>query len=111
MQQTNTRVLLVGEDSHSHEPFLRRLATGLAGEGLVTETRVIRAPTGLEAKLLVHVPLIGAYDMQTLRWRLDYSWRARRALERATSADIVLINTQSCALLAAGAMARRPTVI
>ena len=55
------------------------------------------------------VPRLGHLDLQPLRWRLRYSWHARRAL--SADADVALVNTQSVALLAGRPMRRTPTVL
>jgi glycosyltransferase involved in cell wall biosynthesis len=110
------RVLLVGEGDLSHGSFLRRVADGLARSGageVTTDVRIVEAPRGVEARLIASVPHLGDLDLQPLRWRLRYSWRARQLLRQgaSTGADVALVNTQSCALLAAAPMRRVPTVI
>ncbi len=109
------RVLLVGEGDLSHGGFLRRVSDGLvrAGAGgLTTDLRIVGAPSGVEARLIAGVPRLGELDLQPLRWRLRYSWRARQLLKQgAANADVALVNTQSCALLAAAPMRHVPTVI
>jgi len=103
-------VLLVGEGDLSHGAFVRRIADGLGRrEGVTTETHVIDAPRGRWARLIAPVPRLGDLDLQPLRWRLRYSWHARRALR--ADADVALVNTQSVALLAAARMRRTPTVL
>jgi glycosyltransferase involved in cell wall biosynthesis len=66
---------------------------------------------GIERRLIAGVPVLGDLDLQPLRWKLRYSLRARRALRQSASADVALINTQSCGLLAAARMRAVPTVI
>jgi glycosyltransferase involved in cell wall biosynthesis len=110
------RVLLVGEGDLSHGSFLRRVADGLVrgddSGALTTDVRVVEAPRGVEARLIASVPPLGDLDLQPLRWRLRYSWRARQLLGAgAGGADVAFVNTQSCALLAAAPMRRVPTVI
>lgn len=104
-------VLLVGEGDLSHGAFVRRIADGLGRrEGVTTETRVIDAPhSALGWRLISPVPRLGDLDLQPLRWRLRYSWHARRAL--GAHADVALVNTQSVALLAGRPMRRTPTVL
>jgi glycosyltransferase involved in cell wall biosynthesis len=103
-------VLLVGEGDLSHGAFVRRIGDGLGRRpGVTIETHVIDAPRGPWARLIAPVPRLGDLDLQPLRWRLRYSWHARRAL--GASADVALVNTQSVALLAAGPMRRTPTVL
>lgn len=107
------RVLLVGEGALSHGSFLRRTASALADRhGIATDIRIVAEPRGLEARLVAHVRRLGELDLQPLRWRLRDSWHARRALRAdSATADVALVNTQSCALLAVGAMRRLPTVL
>lgn len=103
-------VLLIGEGDLSHGAFVRRIADGLGQrEGVTTETRVIDAPYGPWARLIAPLPRLGHLDLQPLRWRLRYSWHARRAL--GARADVALVNTQSVALLAGRPMRRTPTVL
>jgi glycosyltransferase involved in cell wall biosynthesis len=108
------RVLLVGEGDLSHGSFLRRTAEALGErEGVTAEARVVEAPRGVRARLIAPVPRLGDLDLQPLRWRLRYSWHARRELSdgAGAGADVALVNTQSVALLAAGPMKRIPTVL
>lgn len=107
------RVLLVGEGDLSHGSFLRRTAAALSDqEGIETDVRVVDAPRGVRARLIGSIPGLGELDLQPLRWRLRYSWRARQLLaDGAAGADATLVNTQSCALLAAAPMRRTPTVL
>jgi len=103
-------VLLVGEGDLSHGAFVRRIAEGLRRRaGVTTETHVIDAPRGPWARLIAPFPRLGDLDLQPLRWRLRYSWHARRALD--APADVALVNTQSVALLAGKPMRRTPTVL
>jgi glycosyltransferase involved in cell wall biosynthesis len=104
-------VLLVGEGDLSHGGFVRRIAEGLGRRaGVTTETHVVDDPhSTLGWRLIGPVPRLGDLDLQPLRWRLRYSWHARRAM--GARADVALVNTQSVALLAAGPMRRTPTVL
>lgn len=109
---TKMRVLLVGEGDLSHGSFLRRTAEALATrDGVTTEARVVEAPHGMRARLIAPVPRLGDLDLQPLRWRLRYSWHARQLLSAEPGADVALVNTQSCALLAASPMRRVPTIL
>jgi glycosyltransferase involved in cell wall biosynthesis len=107
------RVLLVGEGDLSHGALLQRLRSGLqAHDGVEVAVAAVPDPTGPEAQLVRRLPRLGELDLQPLRWRLRYSWRARRLLQaRAAHADVVFVNTQACALLARGPMRRTPTVL
>jgi glycosyltransferase involved in cell wall biosynthesis len=106
-------VLVVGEGALSHGALARRLAAALAGlPDVETRLHVVGAPRRLERVMVAHVPGTRDLDLQPLRWRLRYSLRARALLERdAGWADVALVNTQSCALLARDVMARVPTVL
>jgi glycosyltransferase involved in cell wall biosynthesis len=106
------RVLLVGEGDLSHGSFLRRTAEALGKrDGVHAEVRIVEAPQGVRARLIAPVPRLGDLDLQPLRWRLRYSWHARRMLDDVGGADVVLLHTQSIALLAAEPMRRVPTVV
>jgi len=96
----------------SHGSLARRLAAALAKHGLHVTVRLVPEPNRLEARLVMFVPRLGALDFQPLRWRVRYSLRARGLLRRSRgAADVVLVNTQSCALLSHGVMRRMPVVI
>jgi glycosyltransferase involved in cell wall biosynthesis len=74
--------------------------------------RLVPEPNRVEARLIMFVPKLGALDLQPLRWKLRYSARARRLLQRDSArADVALVNTQSCALLSRGPMLRVPVVL
>jgi glycosyltransferase involved in cell wall biosynthesis len=108
-----TTVLLVGEGDLSHGALLHRLAQGLsATPDTDVRTVTIGRPRGAEALFVANLRPLGRYDLQPLRWRLRYSLRTRRALSgHRGTADVVLVNTQSCALLSKRAMSRTPTVL
>src|SRR5688500_4448023 len=106
------RVLVVGEDDLSHGSLARRLGASLADHGVDVDVRLVPEPRRVEARLIVVVRRLGSYDLQPLRWKLRYSAQARRLLRRgAGKADVVLMNTQACALLSRGIMRRTPTVL
>lgn len=107
-----TRIVLVGEGDLSHGSFLRRTADALGQrEGVNAEARIVEAPgSAVGWRLIAPIARLGDFDLQPLRWRLRYSWCARRLLD-SQSADVALVNTQSVALLAAGPMRRIPTVV
>lgn len=107
------RALLVGEGDLSHGGTLRRLGITLDRlPGVAAEVHVVEEPSRLAALAVRHFDRLGPLDFQNLRWRLRYSARARRHLVGAADgADVALVNTQACALLARGPMRRCPTVI
>jgi glycosyltransferase involved in cell wall biosynthesis len=72
----------------------------------------IPPPNRLERLLLRRSRRLGDADLHTLRWRLRWSWRARRILKRqAQWADVALVNTQASALLSRRPMRRLPCVL
>ena len=69
-------------------------------------------PSRIGRLLLRHLPRLGDADMLMLRWRLRWSWHARRLLKRhADWADVALVVTQSAALLSRAPMRRLPCVL
>ena len=107
------RVLFVNEDVLGHRVFARRLRRLLQEHEEVSAWfAVVPGPRRVEAVLLRRVPGLGSLDLQPLRWRLRWSWWARRIVRRAgTGSDVLFVNTQSCALLLGGLMQTIPTVV
>jgi len=107
------RLLLLGEGDLSHGALLHRLGAELGRRpGVEAIVDIVREPRGVEAMLVANLRLLGHLDLQPLRWRLRYSFRARQRLRRhAGTVDVALVNTQSCALLSAGLMRRVPTLL
>jgi hypothetical protein len=107
------RALLVGEGDLSHGALVRRLGSGLASlPGVEARVEVIEEPGWPERALITRVPGLGHLDVQPLRWQLRYSVHARRLLRRhGAEADVALVNTQACALLAREPMERLPVVL
>jgi len=107
------RLLLLGEGDLSHGALLHRLAAGLRRRpGVEAIVDVVEQPSGAEALLVANVRPFGHLDLQPLRWRLRYSFRARQRLKlRAPGVDVAMVNTQSCALLSTDLMRRVPTVL
>jgi len=104
---------LVGEGDLSHGATLERLGARLDHlPGVRAEVRVIADPNRFEAFVVRPFHRVGQFDFQPLRWRLRYSARARGQLARPPAgADVALVNTQACALLAGGPMRQCPTVL
>jgi glycosyltransferase involved in cell wall biosynthesis len=112
-KRAGLRLLVVDEGVLGHRTMKRQLEAALAGMPEV-EVRMVTvpAPNRLERLLLRRVPRLGDADLHGLRWRLRWSWKARRLLKRnARWADVALIVTQASALLAKGTMGRLPCVL
>jgi glycosyltransferase involved in cell wall biosynthesis len=107
------RLLVVDEGVLGHRTLKRQLAAALATMPEVEARMVtVPAPSRLGRLLLRRLPRLGDADLQGLRWRLRWSWQARRLLERhARWADVALIVTQASALLCKGPMRRLPVVL
>lgn len=57
-------------------------------------------PGRLGFRAVKQYPMLGSLDLFELRWRLRWSWMARRILTtRVEATDALLVNTQSCGLL------------
>jgi glycosyltransferase involved in cell wall biosynthesis len=107
------RLLVIDEGVLGHRTLKRQLEETLAALPGVEATMVtVPAPSRL-GRLFVRKWIRGSdADLQALRWRLRWSWQARRILKRhRRSADIALINTQASALLAKGPMRALPCIL
>jgi hypothetical protein len=104
------RVAVVNEAVHGHRAVQVRVEQLFAVRPDVEATfDAIPAPNRLERLLLRHFTRLRSLDLQPLRWRLRYSIRARRIVRRREAeADVVLLITQACALVAPR---RRPYVV
>ncbi len=102
----------INEDVHGHSVIHARLQA-LVGARQDVDPWFARipAPNRLEARLLRPTRSFGDLDLQPLRWRLRYSWRTRRVASAHTAADALFVESQACALLAAGLMRRTPWVL
>jgi glycosyltransferase involved in cell wall biosynthesis len=107
------RVLFLNEDVLGHRVLARRLRRLLREhEEVSTRFATVPAPGRVGAVLLRRVPALGSLDLRPLRWRLRWSWSARRIVRHAgTGFDVLFVNTQSCALLLGGLMQNIPTVV
>jgi glycosyltransferase involved in cell wall biosynthesis len=107
------RVLFLDEGILGGRTLMAQLRDALDAHPEV-EARFIEVPAAnrLERLLLRRSRRLGDADLHTLRWRLRWSWRARRILKRqAKWADVALVNTQASALLSRRPMRRLPCVL
>lgn len=107
------RVLFVGEGVLGHRTMAAQLEAILTNDPTVEARFVTVPPPGRLARLwLRRWRRIGDADLYELRWRLRWSWQARRLLKRhARSADVAMVTTQASALLSRGPMRRLPCVL
>lgn len=107
------RLLVVDEGVLGHRTMKRQLAAALEVMPEVEARMVtVPAPSRLGRLLLRRVPRLGDADLLGLRWRLRWSWQARRLLKRhGRWADVALIVTQASALLSKGPMRHLPCVL
>jgi glycosyltransferase involved in cell wall biosynthesis len=107
------RLLIIDEGVLGHRTLTKELRASLATQVDVEATMVTVPPPSRLGKLFLRrLRRLGDADLFTLRWRLRWSWQARRLLKRhAGAADVALIITQSAALLSRGPMRRLPCVL
>jgi len=107
------RVLFLDEGVLGHRTLTAQLKATLADNAAVETTfATVPEPNRLERLFLRRWKRIGDADMFALRWRLRWSWRVRRLLERRRrSVDVAFISTQASALLIRGPMRRLPCVL
>jgi glycosyltransferase involved in cell wall biosynthesis len=107
------RLLVVDEGVLGHRTMKRQLEASLAGMPEVEARMVtVRPPGRLGRLFLRRLARLGDADLHGLRWRLRWSWQARRILKRnARWADVALVVTQASGLLAKGTMRRLPVVL
>ncbi len=107
------RLLIVDEGVLGHRTLKGQLAASLeAMPGVELRMVTVPPPSRLGARLLRRIPRLGDADLLGLRWRLRWSWQARRLLKRhAGWADAALVITQASALLSKGPMRRLPCVL
>ena len=112
-EERRLRVLFVGEGILGHRTLAAQLEATLAGDPAIDARFVtVPAPRRLERLLLRRWRRIGDADLYGLRWRLRWSWQARRLLKRhARSVDVAMITTQASALLSRRPMRRLPCVL
>jgi glycosyltransferase involved in cell wall biosynthesis len=107
------RALILDEGVLGHRTLAAQLRVTLTADPSVEATFVtVPPPNRLERLLLRRWRRLGDADMVDLRWRLRWSWRARRLLKRhAGSVDVAFVITQASALLMRGPMRRLPCVL
>jgi starch synthase len=107
------RLLVIDEGVLGGRTLMAQLRGALAAEPDVRATfETVPPPSRRERLLLRRVGFLGDLDLYSLRWRLRWSWQARRILRRHAGAiDVAFVNTQASALLARGPMRRLPTVL
>jgi glycosyltransferase involved in cell wall biosynthesis len=107
------RLLVLDEGVLGGRTLMSQLQAALPAQPGVEATFVtIPPPNRLERLLLRPVGFLGDLDFFSLRWRLRWSWQARRLLRaHAGKADAAFVNTQASALLARGPMRHLPTVL
>ncbi len=107
------RVLFLDEGVLGHRTLTAQLRATLADNPAVEATFATVPPPGrIERLLLRRWNRVGDADMFALRWRLRWSWRARRILKRhRRSVDVAFVSTQAAALLMRGPMRRLPCVL
>jgi alpha-maltose-1-phosphate synthase len=105
--------LILDEGVLGHRTLAAQLRVALAADPSVEATFVtVPPPNRLERLLLRRWRRLGDADMVDLRWRLRWSWRARRLIKRqARSVDVAFVITQASALLMRGRMRRLPCVL
>lgn len=107
------RLLVVDEGVLGHRTMKRQLEAALRGMPEVEARMVTVPPPGRLGRLFLRrARRLGDGDLHGLRWRLRWSWQARRLLRRnARWADVALLVTQASSLLAKGTMRRLPCVL
>jgi glycosyltransferase involved in cell wall biosynthesis len=107
------RLLVLDEGVLGGRTLMGQLRLALPAQPGVSATfATIPPPTRLERLLLRPVGFLGDLDLYSLRWRLRWSWQARKLLRaHAGKVDAAFVNTQASALLARGPMRRLPTVL
>jgi glycosyltransferase involved in cell wall biosynthesis len=107
------RVLFVGEGVLGHRTLVAQLRDALEANPQVAARFVTVPPPGRLARFLLRRwRRVGDADLYELRWRLRWSWQARRLLKRhASEVDVAMITTQASALLSRRPMRRLPCVL
>lgn len=107
------RLLVLDEGVLGGRTLMGQLRTALPAEPGVSATFVtVPPPSRFERLLLRPIGFLGDLDLSSLRWRLRWSWQARKILRaHAGEVDAAFVNTQASALLARRAMRRLPTVL
>lgn len=107
------RVLVVNEGVLGHTGALNQLTGRLAERPDFEVTLATVPPTGrVWGRLLARWQRLGDADLHLLRWRLRWSWEARRLLAAHRGrVDAAIVHTQACGSLSAGLMRELPCVL
>ena len=107
------RVLVVSEGVLGHRSVLHQLRRELDSRDDVEARYASVAEPGRPGRVLLRrSKTLGELDLFMLRWRLRWSWHARRLLRSGAGwADVAFVSTQACALLSVGIMRRLPCVL
>lgn len=107
------RVLVVNEGVLGHTSALDQLTGRLAERPDFEVTLATVPPTGrVWGRLLARWQRLGDADLHLLRWRLRWSWEARRLLAAHRGrVDAAVVHTQACGSLSAGLMRELPCVL
>jgi glycosyltransferase involved in cell wall biosynthesis len=107
------RVLFLDEGVLGHRTLTAQLRASLEVRPEVEARFETVPPPGRLGRLLLRRwRRLGDADLFELRWRLRWSWRARRLLKRHSgSVDVAFVSTQASALLSRGPMRRLPCVL
>lgn len=111
--RTPLRVLVVNEGVLGHISGMAQLMGRLAERRDIEVKLLTVPPVGRVAgKLVTGSRRLGDIDLHLLRWRLRWSWEARRLLAaHRAEADVALVHTQACGLLSVGLMRCLPCVL
>lgn len=107
------RVLVVNEGVLGHASALTQL-TGRLEERADLELilTTVPPPTRVERRLVARWRRLGDADLHLLRWRLRWSWEARRLLAaHRGGVDVAIVHTQACGSLSVGLMRELPCVL
>lgn len=110
---TPLTVLVVNEGVLGHTSALSQL-TGRLEERSDFELihATVTPPTRVGRRLLARWRRLGDADLHLLRWRLRWSWEARRLLaEHRGRVDAAILHTQACGNLSVGLMRELPCVL
>jgi glycosyltransferase involved in cell wall biosynthesis len=107
------RLLVVDEGVLGHRTLKAQLEKALeALPGVEVTMATVPAPSRLGRLFTRRWWRRNDSDLQALRWRLRWSWQARRILERhRRSVDVALLNTQASALLGKRVMGKLPVIL
>lgn len=107
------RLLFIGEGVLGHRTMAAQMEATLAANPAVEAGfATVPPPSRLARLLLRRWRRIGDADLYELRWRLRWSWQARRLLKRHIgTVDAAVLTTQASSLLSRRPMRRLPCVL